>query len=76
MNQKFRTCAASVMLLGWLLGFRGGKLTLWHEGSTHPEQIYDIREDSLPPADRLRLRQGIRVESREALWLLLENYLE
>ena len=75
MNQKFRTYAASVMLLGWLLGFRGGKLTLWHEGSTHPEQIYDIREDSLPPADRLRLRQGIRVESREELWMILENYL-
>ena len=75
MNQKFRTCAASVMLLGWLLGFRGGKLTLWREGRTHPEQIYDIREDSLPPADRLRLRQGIRVESREELWMILENYL-
>ena len=75
MNRKFRTCAAAFLLAGWLLGVRDGRLTLWKEGFDHPEQIYDIREDTLPPADRLRLRSGIRVESREELWMILENYL-
>ena len=75
MNQRYRTHAAMLLLAAFLLGFRDGRLTLWREGSSHPEQIYDIREDSLPPADRLALRRGIRVESREELWMLLENYL-
>ena len=75
MNQRYRTHAATLLLAAFLLGFRDGRLTLWREGEDHPEQIYDIREDSLPPADRLALRRGIRVESREELWMLLENYL-
>ena len=75
MNQRFRTHTAMLLLAAFLLGFRDGRLTLWREGCDRPEQIYDIREDSLPPADRLALRRGIRVESREELWKLLENYL-
>ena len=67
---------AHVLLAGFLLGIHEGKVTLWRDHDPRPVQIYDIRADSLPPADQLRLRQGIRVESREALWLLLENYLE
>ena len=75
MNQRFRTHAVMLLLTGFLLGLRDGRLTLWREGEHHPEQIYDIREDSLPPADRVALRRGIRVENREALWEILENYL-
>ena len=75
MNQRLKTRAAMLLLATFLLGLRDGRLTLWREGSDHPEQIYDIREDSLPPADRVALRRGIRVESREALWMILENYL-
>ena len=75
MNRRLRTQAAMFLLLSFLLGLRDGRLTLWREGEDHPEQIYDIREDSLPPADRLRLRRGIRVENREELWMILENYL-
>ncbi len=75
MNRRRKTRAAMLLLAGYLLGFRGGRLTLWREGETHPEQVYDIREDSLPPADRIALRSGIRVETREELWKILENYL-
>ena len=75
MNQRSRTHIAALLLSGFLLGVQDGRLTLWREGESHPEQIYDIRVDSLPPADRLALRRGILVESREELWELLENYL-
>ena len=75
MNQRFRTHAAMLILAGFLLGIHDGRLTLWREGQSHPEQIYDIRSDSLPPADQVALRRGIRVESREELWEILENYL-
>ena len=66
---------STALLLGFLLGIHEGRLTLWRDGQTHPEQVYDIRADTLPPADRLQLRRGIRAESREELWLILENYL-
>ena len=67
---------ALLLLPGFLLGIRDGRLTLWRDGSPHPEQIYDIRADTLPPADQLLLRRGIRIESREALWTILEDYLD
>ena len=75
MNQKMKTHAAMLALTGFLLGLRDGRLALWQEGNSHPEQIYDIRADSLPPADQIKLRRGIQVESREELWEILENYL-
>lgn len=67
---------STALLLGFLLGIHEGRLTLWRDGQTHPEQVYDIRADTLPPADRLQLRRGIRAETREELWLILENYLD
>ena len=76
MDKRTRRICTMVLLAGFLLGIRAGRLALWRDDDPHPVQIYDIRADSLPPADRLQLRRGIRIESREALWLLLENYLE
>ena len=75
MRIKCKRLLTMILACGFLLGVRNGKLALWRDGEPHPEQIYDIRADTLPPADRLRLRQGIRLESREEVWLLLENYL-
>ena len=75
MNQRTRSRAAMLVLAGFLLGIHDGRLTLWREGDAHPEQIYDIREDSLPPADRLALRRGIPVKDRQEMWEILENYL-
>ena len=76
MDKRIRNICTMALALGFLLGIREGKLTLWRDGQAKPEQIYDIRADSLPPADQLQLRRGIRVQSREELWLLLENYLD
>ena len=75
MKTKSKRLLTMLLACGFLLGVRNGKLALWRDGEPHPEQIYDIRADTLPPADRLRLRRGIHLESREEVWLLLENYL-
>lgn len=72
MNKQILTY---LLLAGFILGVRGGKVALWREHDLRPVQIYDIRVDSLPPADRLELGRGIRAESREEVWQLLENYL-
>ena len=76
MKRKTSNLAALVVLGGFLLGIHGGKVTLWRDGNKHPEQVFDIRADTLPPADRLRLAQGIRIEGSEELWTILENYLD
>ena len=76
MDKRTKKLCTMALLAGFLLGIHENHLTLWQDADPHPLQIYDIRADSLPPADQLRLRRGIRVENRESLWLLLENYLE
>lgn len=76
MDKRIRNICTLVLVMGFLLGIRDGRLALWRDGESHPEQIYDIRADTLPPADQLQLRRGIRVETRQDLWLLLENYLD
>lgn len=76
MTKQHRTALALSLCMGFLLGVHDGKLTLWREGESHPEQVYDIRADTLPPADQVLLTRGIRVESRQELWQLLENYLD
>ena len=76
MDKRTKNFCTMALLAGFLLGIRENRLTLWRDGDPHPLQIYDIRADSLPPADRLRLAQGIRVEGSEELWTILENYLD
>ena len=76
MDKGIRNICTLVLAAGFLLGIRNGRLTVWQEGRSHPDQVYDIRESSLPPADRLALRRGIRAENREELWQILENYLD
>ena len=76
MNRKIRKLLSPALALGFLLGIHEGRVALWRDGEARPEQIYDIRADTLPPADRLQLSRGIRAESREKVWLLLENYFD
>ena len=72
MNKRILTYT---LLAGFILGIHDGKVALWGDRDPRPVQIYDIRADSLPPADRLQLRRGIPADSREEVWQLLENYL-
>ena len=76
MNRKILSLMSPALALGFLLGIHEGRVALWRDGEPRPEQIYDIRADTLPPADYLQLRRGIRLESREDVWAVLENYFD
>lgn len=76
MDKRIRKICTMALMAGFLLGIRNGRLALWRDEDPHPVQVYDIRSDTLPPADQIQLRRGIRVQSREELWQLLENYLD
>lgn len=74
--RTFRRIIPWMIAWGFLLGLHGDRVALWEDGCDRPEQVYDIRAGSLPPADRLILGRGLRLESRQELWQVLENYLD
>lgn len=75
MRRMMRHVAALAACMGFLLGIRNGKVTLWQDEDPHPVHVFDIRADSLPPADQVLLRRGIHLADQEELWHILENYL-
>lgn len=64
-----------LMLLALLLGIRDGYLALWREEDPQPIVIFQIRADTLPPADQILLKRGLRLEDKEALLAALEDFL-
>ena len=59
----------------FLLGCRDGFIALWKIPGEHLVYVFPYSITSLPPADRRKLEQGIRIETSEELASLLEDYL-
>ena len=59
----------------FLLGSHKGYLALWKEDRPEPFQIFPVKVDSLPEADRERLSEGIEARSDLELAGLLEDFL-
>ena len=66
---------SALFLFFMLLGTKNGYLALWHGEDPDPVRIFPVQIQTLPPADQLLLRRGIRVASRLELLTLLEDYL-
>lgn len=64
-----------LLFLTLLLGVKDGYLTLWREEDPEPVYQFSLRVDSLPPTDQLMLKRGIRIEDKQALLALLEDFL-
>lgn len=60
---------------GYLLGEYGGRVSVLSPETREPEMIFDIFVRTLPEADQELLREGIRVETYEALTRLIEDYI-
>ena len=71
--KRFPICL--VLVLAFLLGIRDGYIALWKDGSPEPCRVFPYRAESLPKADQESLKKGIRIESREELSQLLEDFL-
>ena len=63
------------LVLTFLLGVRDGFVALWKIPDPEPIYISGYSIASLPPADRMRLEEGIRAETKEELAHMLEDYL-
>ena len=65
----------AALIVMFLLGNHKGYLALWKDGRAEPFQIFPVKVDSLPEADREALEKGIRARSEIELAGLLEDYL-
>lgn len=64
-----------ILLLGFLLGIKDGKVALWVDDDPQPVQVFPYPVSLLPKADQESLKNGIKIGSSEELRSLLEDYL-
>lgn len=72
---KIKRLLCQVLLLSFLLGIQDGFVALWKDDDPKPLRVFPYRADSLPEEDQKRLRDGIRIDTKEQLLQLLEDYL-
>ena len=65
----------TILLLGFLLGVKDGRIALWKDGAAQPWKVFPYPISALPEDTQQALRNGIRVDSSEQLDRLLENLL-
>ena len=63
------------LLLGFILGIRGGFIALWTEERPECAQVFPYSAAVLPAADQKALQEGIRIESEQQLVSILEDFL-
>ena len=75
MEKNAKTALFALLLSGLVLGLHGGKLALLDGETGKAIEVFPVQACLLPPADQESLAKGIRVDSRDALERLLEDYL-
>ena len=75
MNNKRQRLFSLLAAMAFLLGSYKGYLALWKDGRPEPFQIFPVKTESLPDADRQALEQGIPARSEIELSSLLEDFL-
>lgn len=65
----------TVLLLGFLLGIREGKIALWKDGEAEPWRVFPYPVAVLPAETQQELKNGIRIDSMDDLDRVLENLL-
>ena len=63
------------LLFTFFLGLQEGKIILWHAGSQSPCRVFPYRAETLPPAVRSALEEGIPFENPEEAMETAENFL-
>lgn len=74
-RQKLCRDLCAVLMLGFLLGVKDGRIALWKDGAKEPWKVFPYPVCALPAETQQALRNGIRVDSTQQLDQLLENLL-
>ena len=73
-SRSFVEAAVTSTVSLYTLREHEGKIGIFESGEATPLQILDVYVFTLPEADRLALRSGIRVYSSDALRSLIEDF--
>jgi hypothetical protein len=64
-----------MLLSAFLLGSHNGYIALWRENDPKPIRVFPYKVSSLPLADQILLKRGIRLDRTEDLAKLAEDYM-
>jgi hypothetical protein len=59
---------------GFVVGTWEGRLAVFVLGEAQPTRVYEVFVASLPPAEQVRLQEGVAVADHLALAALIEDY--
>ena len=68
------TASYSSQNSGFVLKEYDGKIAYFRGDSQTPEEVFDVYVNSLPEQDQKRMKDGIRVQTREELNRLIEDF--
>ena len=74
-RRKTSHCLCALLLLGFLLGVKDGRIALWKDGQSEPWKVFPYPVAALPAETQKELTKGIVIDSMEDLDRLLENLL-
>ena len=63
------------LILTFFLGLQEGNITLWPSGCDEPAQVFPYRAETLPPAVRSALQNGMAFDTSEEALETVENIL-
>ena len=63
------------LILTFFLGLREGNIVLWQAGCDEETRVFPYRAETLPPAVRAALENGMVFETSEEAMETVENFL-
>ena len=63
------------LIFTFLLGIHEGNVALWIEPAKDPAVVFPYQARLLPEQDRTALEEGIRINNKDDLQQLIEDYL-
>jgi len=64
-----------IVLTAFILGSKNGYVALWKGDDPEPVKVFPYPVSALPLKDQQALKSGIRLETMEDLYALLQDYL-
>jgi len=75
MKKRYLHLCTMALCFSFLVGLQDGRIALWKDDDPEPVKVFPYPVSILPKEARRALTQGIRVETEEELYELIEKYL-
>ena len=75
MKKRISHLCALALCFSFLLGIKDGRVAIWKDDDPEPARVFPYPVSMLPADARNALENGIRIESEEELYELINKYL-